>query len=320
MLNTAHGTVKIFAGNASRVLAEKICNKLDLPLGDMEVGRFSDGEVSVNVKETVRGCDVFILQSTSTPVNDNLMELLVIIDAMKRASAGRITAVMPYFGYARQDRKARARDPISAKLVADILQTAGASRVLTMDLHSSQLQGFFDIPVDNLYGLPILTTHFKKKGFCGSDEFVVVSPDVGSVARSRALAKRFNAPLAIIDKRRPKANVMEVMNIIGEVEGKTCLMVDDMIDTAGTICQGAKALVENGASRVFGCASHAVLSGPAIERIIESPFEKIIVLDTIELPPEKRIEKIEVVTVSNLLADAIERVSTDLPVSKLYTD
>ena len=317
MLNQTHGTIKVFAGNASKELALAICQRLDLELGKMEAGRFSDGEIAVNIKETVRGCDVFIVQSTNTPVNENLMELLVIIDALKRASAGRITAVIPYFGYARQDRKARARDPISAKLVADILQTAGANRVLTMDLHSSQLQGFFDIPVDNLRGMPVLTRHFMKQGI-NDDNFIVVSPDVGSVARSRSMAAKFNAPLAIIDKRRPKANVMEVMNVIGDVKDKVCLMTDDMIDTAGTICQGAKALVDNGAKRVVACCSHAVLSGPAIERLQASPLDKIVVLDTIELPPEKRIDKIEIISVADLFAEAIERVYTDLPVSKLY--
>jgi ribose-phosphate pyrophosphokinase len=319
MLNRTHGTVKIFAGSSSRLLATKICEKLDLELGKMDVGRFSDGEVSVGVWESVRGCDVYIIQSTSSPVNENLMELLVIIDAMKRASAGRITAVMPYFGYARQDRKARARDPISAKLVADLLQTAGANCVLTMDLHSSQLQGFFNIPVDNLYGLPILSNYFKKNGYNNNDALTIISPDVGSVSRSRAMAKRFDAPLAIIDKRRPKANVMEVMNIIGDVKDRTCLMIDDMIDTAGTICQGAEALKNAGAAEVYACCSHAVLSGPAIERLEKACIKKVIVLDTIELDaPRKACSKIEVVTVSDLFAEAIERISTDLPVSKLY--
>ncbi len=316
MLNQIHGAIKIFAGNASKKLAQEICAQLDLELGKMEVGKFSDGETSVNIKESVRGCDVFIVQSTNTPVNDNLMELLLIIDACKRASAGRITAVVPYFGYARQDRKARARDPISAKLVADILQTAGANRVLTMDLHSSQLQGFFNIPVDNLMGMPVLARHFKSVGV--PDNLTIVSPDTGSVVRSRAMASRFDAPLAIIDKRRPMANVMEVMNVVGDVKGKMCLMLDDMIDTAGTICQGAQALVENGASEVIACCTHAVLSGPAIERLKESKLSKIIVLDTIDLPKEKRIDKIEIVGIADLFAEAIERVYTDLPVSKLY--
>ncbi len=316
MLNQIHGAIKIFAGNSSKKLAQAICEQLDLELGKMEVGKFSDGETAVNIKESVRGCDVFIIQSTNTPVNDNLMELLLIIDACKRASAMRITAVIPYFGYARQDRKARARDPISAKLVADILQTAGADRVLTMDLHSSQLQGFFNIPVDNLMGMPVLAKHFKKVGV--PTNLTIVSPDMGSVVRSRAMASKFDAPLAIIDKRRPMANVMEVMNIIGDVGGRSCLMLDDMIDTAGTICQGAQALIDNGASEVVACCSHAVLSGPAIERLEASKLSKIIVLDTIELPEEKRIGKIEVVTISDLFAEAIERVYTDLPISKLY--
>lgn len=316
MLNQIHGSIKIFAGNASKKLAQAICSQLDLELGKMDVGKFSDGETSVNIQETVRGCDVFIIQSTNTPVNDNLMELLLIIDACKRASAGRITAVVPYFGYARQDRKARARDPISAKLVADILQTAGANRVLTMDLHSSQLQGFFNIPVDNLMGMPVLAKHFKSVGV--PSNLTIVSPDTGSVVRSRAMASRFDAPLAIIDKRRPRANVMEVMNVVGDVKGRMCLMLDDMIDTAGTICQGAQALVDNGASEVIACCTHAVLSGPAIERLQASPLSKVVVLDTIDLPSEKRIGKIEIVSIADIFAEAIERVYTDLPVSKLY--
>ena len=318
MLNQSHGTIKIFAGNASKKLAQAICEHLDLKLGKMEVGRFSDGETSVNIQESVRGCDVFVVQSTNTPVNENLMDLLVIVDALKRASAGRITVVCPYFGYARQDRKARARDPISAKLVADLLQTAGATRLLTMDLHSSQVQGFFNIPVDNLMGMPILARHFAKQGFRENPNHTVVSPDVGSVSRSRALASRFDAPLAIIDKRRPRANVMEVMNVIGDIKGKTCLMIDDMVDTAGTLCQGAKALMDNGAKEVIACCSHAVLSGPAIERIKQSPMTKMVVLDTIELPEEKKIDKIEIVPVSELFAEAIERIYTDLPFSNMY--
>ena len=313
-----HGQVKIFSGNSNKSLAKKIADKLGLPLGNMEVGRFSDGEVSINIQETVRGCDVFLIQSTSTPVNENLMELLVMIDAVRRASASRITAVIPYFGYARQDRKARARDPISAKLVANLLEKAGADRILTMDLHSSQVQGFFDIPVDNLYGMPVLAKYFMRQGFKNED-LVVVSPDVGSVARSRLMAAKFNANLAIVDKRRPRANVMEVMNIIGDVQGKVGLMLDDMIDTAGTITQGASAIVEkDGAKEVYACCSHGVLSGPAIERIAKSPLKQVVVLDTIEIPEEKRIDKIKIVTVSDLFAEAIERVYSDLPVSKLY--
>ena len=313
-----HGQVKIFSGNSNKSLAKKIADKLGLPLGNMEVGRFSDGEVSINIQETVRGCDVFLIQSTSTPVNENLMELLVMIDAVRRASASRITAGIPYFGYARQDRKARARDPISAKLVANLLEKAGADRILTMDLHSSQVQGFFDIPVDNLYGMPVLAKYFMRQGFKNED-LVVVSPDVGSVARSRLMAAKFNANLAIVDKRRPRANVMEVMNIIGDVQGKVGLMLDDMIDTAGTITQGASAIVEKGgAKEVYACCSHGVLSGPAIERIAKSPLKQVVILDTIEIPEEKRIDKIKIVTVSDLFAEAIERVYSDLPVSKLY--
>ena len=313
-----HGQVKIFSGNSNKSLAKKIADKLGLPLGNMEVGKFSDGEVAINIKETVRGCDVFLIQSTSSPVNDNLMELLVMIDACKRASASRITAVIPYFGYARQDRKARARDPITAKLVANLLEKAGADRVLTMDLHSSQVQGFFDIPVDNLMGMPVLAKYFTRQGFNGENT-VVVSPDVGSVARSRKMASKFDATLAIVDKRRPRANVMEVMNIIGDAKGKRALMIDDMIDTAGTITQGASAIVDiGGASEVCACCSHGVLSGPAIERIQKSPLKEVVVLDTIELPEEKLIDKIKVVTVADLFADAIERVYSDLPVSKLY--
>ncbi|MCM1289770.1 MAG: ribose-phosphate pyrophosphokinase [Corallococcus sp.] len=316
MVSQAHGNIKIFSGNSNKKLAEAICKHLNIELGKLDVGRFSDGESSIYIKETVRGCDVFVVQSTCHPVNDNLMDLLVIIDALKRASAGRITAVIPYFGYARQDRKSRARDPISAKLVADILQTAGANRVLTMDLHSSQLQGFFNIPVDNLMGMPVLANYFRKKGL--PQDLIIVSPDMGSVTRSRALATRFNVPMAIIDKRRPKANVMEVMNVIGDVEGKTCLMIDDLVDTAGTICQGAEALFQHGAKEVIACCSHAVLSGPAIERLEQSRLSQLVVLDTIDLPEEKRLPKIKVVTIADMFAEAIERVYTDLPVSKLY--
>lgn len=251
----AHGNkIKLFAGNGSPELAKEIAKELNMPLGMIQVGKFSDGETSVQIGETVRGCDVFVLQSTSTPVNDNLIELLVMIDAMRRASAGRITAVIPYFGYARQDRKARARDPITAKLVADLITTAGADRVLTMDLHAPQIQGFFDTPVDNLLGSSVLCDYIRTEAFAHRDDLVVVSPDVGSVSRARAMATKINAPLAIVDKRRPKANVMEVMNIVGDVKDKTCLIVDDMIDTAGTITQGAQALVDvGGAKEVFAC-------------------------------------------------------------------
>lgn len=317
MINMTHGTVKIFAGNGCPDLAKAIADRLELPLGQLEATRFSDGEICVNIKETVRGCDVFVVQSTSTPVNDNLMELLVMIDAFKRASCNKLTVVMPYFGYARQDRKARARDPITAKLVANLLEKAGADRVLTMDLHSTQLQGFFDIPVDNLLGMPVLAKYFLKNGF-KNDDLVIVSPDVGSVTRSRSMAAKFNAPLAIIDKRRPKANVMEVMNIIGNVEGKKCLLVDDMIDTGGTIVQGAQALVDAGATNIFACCTHAVLSGPAIERIKNSPIEELVMLDTIHLPEEKMLPKMKILSVADIFAAAIENVYLDKPMSKIY--
>ncbi len=310
-----HGNeIKLFAGNSNRPLAEKIARQLGTDLGEVEVCTFSDGEINVHLAETVRGRDLFIIQSTSCPVNDNLMELLIMIDAAKRASAGRITAVIPYFGYARQDRKARSRDPITAKLVANLLSTAGADRVLTMDLHADQIQGFFDIPVDNLLGGPILYNYFADS----KNIDVVVSPDVGSVKRSRKVAEKLNVPLAIIDKRRPKANVMEVMNIIGDVSGKRCLMVDDMIDTAGTICQGAKALKDSGATEISACCSHAVLSGPAIERIEQSPINKLVMLDTISLPPEKKLERMEIISTANIFASAIENVYLDKPMSKLY--
>lgn len=316
----AHGNkIKLFAGNGSPELAKEIAKELNMPLGMIQVGKFSDGETSVQIGETVRGCDVFVLQSTSTPVNDNLIELLVMIDAMRRASAGRITAVIPYFGYARQDRKARARDPITAKLVADLITTAGADRVLTMDLHAPQIQGFFDTPVDNLLGSSVLCDYIRSEAFVHRDDLVVVSPDVGSVSRARAMATKINAPLAIVDKRRPKANVMEVMNIVGDVKGKTCLIVDDMIDTAGTITQGAQALVDvGGAKEVFACCTHAVLSGPAIERLEKSVIKKVYTLNTIQLPEEKKIDKIQEITVAPLFARAIESIFAELPLSRLY--
>ena len=317
MINMTHGTVKIFAGNGCPDLAKAIADRLELPLGQLEATRFSDGEICVNIKETVRGCDVFVVQSTSTPVNDNLMELLVMIDAFKRASCNKLTVVMPYFGYARQDRKARARDPITAKLVANLLEKAGADRVLTMDLHSTQLQGFFDIPVDNLLGMPVLAKYFLKNGF-KNDDLVIVSPDVGSVTRSRSMAAKFNAPLAIIDKRRPKANVMEVMNIIGDEKDKVCLMLDDMIDTAGTITQGAKALSDAGAREVYACCSHGVFSGPAMQRIQDSPLKKVVILNTIQQPQDKLIDKIEEVSVAEIFAEAIERIYSYISVSTLF--
>ena len=310
-----HGNeIKFFSGNSNRPLAEAIAAKLNTELGGIEVATFSDGEINVHIEETVRGRDLFIIQSTSSPVNDNLMELLIMIDAAKRASAGRITAVIPYFGYARQDRKARSRDPITAKLVANLITAAGADRVLTMDLHAEQIQGFFDIPVDNLLGGPTLYNHFAREGNID----VVVSPDVGSVKRARKVAEKFGVPIAIIDKRRPKANVMEVMNIIGDVSGKKCLMIDDMIDTAGTICQGAQALKDAGATEIYAACTHAVLSGPAVERLEKSAITKLVMLDTVHLPEEKMRDKFSILTTADIFAAAIENVYLDKPMSKLY--
>lgn len=317
MLSNPLNMIKIFAGNASKTLAQGICERLDLPLGDMEVTSFADGEVAVNIRESVRGCDVFVVQSTSKPVNDHLMELLIIIDALKRASADRITAVIPYFGYARQDWKARSRDPISAKLVADLITAAGANRVLAMDLHSTQLQGFFNIPLDNLLAQTVFVKYLSTHNY-DTDNLLIVAPDVGAVRRARLMATKFNVPIAIIDKRRPKPNVMEVMNVIGDVEGKDCILLDDIIDTAGTICQGAAALVEKGAKSVMACCSHGVFSGPAIERIMASPLKELIVLDTIAMPPEKQCPKIIQISVADIFASAIERIYTHLSLSKLF--
>ncbi len=314
-----HGNkIVILSGNSNVDLAQAVANELGLPLSDAEVSKFSDGEISITLPQTVRGRDVFIVQSTSSPVNDNLMELLIMIDACKRASAGRITAVVPYFGYARQDRKARPRDPITAKLVADMLASAGADRVMTMDLHAAQIQGFFDIPVDHLYGAPLLAKAFKNKM---DENWVVVSPDVGSVGRARNFASRVNAPIAIVDKRRPRANAIEVMNVIGDVQGKTCLMVDDMIDTAGTICQGAEALIKNGAKEVYACCTHGVFSGPAMERITASPIKQLYVLNTINMP-ENVINnpKIKVLSVAKVVARAINVVYQDSSLSAIYED
>ena len=314
-----HGKdIKIFAGNSNRALAEEIAEKIGLPVGLATVGQFSDGEAQINIGEVVRGSDVFLIQSTCTPVNDNLVELLIMIDALKRASAGRITAVMPYFGYARQDRKARARDPISAKLIANLITTAGADRVLTMDLHATQLQGFFDIPVDHLLGVPLLAQYFIEK-FDKMDDVVVVSPDVGSVTRSRKFAERLEVPLAIIDKRRPKANVCEIMNIIGDVKGKRVVLVDDLIDTGGTIINAVSALLEIGATEVYACCTHGVLSGPAIERITKSEIKELVMLNTIALSEEKKIDKIKSLSVAGVFAEAIERIYGDISISSLFT-
>ena len=306
---------KIFTGNAHPDLAEYIAAIMGKPLGKSEVKKFSDGEISVNLMETVRGVDTYIVQPTCDPVNDNLMEILIMIDAMKRASAGRINAVIPYYGYARQDRKAKARDPITSKLVADLLVAAGADRVLTMDLHAAQIQGYFNIPVDHLLGMPILVDYWKKKDL---EDLVVVSPDHGSVTRARNLAQPLNCPIAIIDKRRPEPNKSEIMNIIGDIEGKNCVIVDDMIDTAGTICNAGSALMEMGAKSVAACATHAVLSGPAIERLEASPFNEVIFLDTIPMPEEKMIDKFKVLSVAPLFAEAMIRIHTNASISKLF--
>ena len=319
----AHGKdIKVFSGNSNKALAEAICREMGTQLGDSEVGAFSDGENYVSIYETVRGSDVFVIQSTSSPVNDNLMELLIMIDALRRASAGRITAVIPYFGYARQDRKTKPRDPISAKLVANLITRAGADRVLTMDLHANQIQGFFDIPVDNLLGNPIFTNYLHDRFNGREDEVIVVSPDVGSVARARAFAQKLDMPLAIVDKRRQKANSSEVMNIIGEVEGKNVILLDDMVDTGGSLCHAAKALVEiGGAKSVTACASHGVLSGPAYDRINESVIDEVIFLDTIQPRPDvhKICPKIKYLSVAHMFAEAIERIYEEQSVSKLFT-
>jgi len=314
-MNTAGTEIKLFAGNSNPELAEKVAEFAGVTLGNAYVSTFSDGEIYVNIKETVRGVDVFVVQSTNPPVNDNLMEMLIMIDALRRASAGRITAVLPYYGYARQDRKAKARDPITAKLVANLITEAGADRVLSMDLHASQIQGYFDIPVDHLLGVPILAEYFKKQNM---EDLVVVSPDMGSVTRARNFANIMDAPIAIIDKRRPKANVSEVMNIIGEIEGKNVIIVDDLIDTAGTITQAANALKEFGAKSVQACCTHPILSGPAIERINKSSIEKLIVTDTVPLGKEKYSEKIVSVSVSKLFGKAIRRIHDNKSVSKLF--
>ena len=316
----SHGKdIKIFAGNSSPLLAEQICEQIGIKLGEAEVRKFSDGEVAVSLFESVRGSDVFLVQSTCTPVNDSLMELLVMIDACKRASAGRVTAVVPYFGYARQDRKAKARDPISAKLVANMITAAGADRVLTMDLHAAQIQGFFDIPVDNLVGNPIFVDYYAKMFGNRCEDVMVVSPDVGSVARARAFAQKLHMNLAIVDKRRQKANQSEVMNIIGDVQGKECLIFDDMVDTAGTLCHAAEALVKvGGATKIYACASHGVLSGPAVERINESYIDELALLDTIPDTKSATCSKLKYLPVAPMFSEAIERIYQEISVSKLF--
>lgn len=316
-----HGKgIKIFTGNSHPKLAKEIGDILGIPVGSSKVSTFSDGEISVDINETVRGVDVFVIQPTNKPVNDNLMELLILIDAFKRASAGRITAVIPYYGYARQDRKAKARDPITSKLVADLLTAAGADRVLTMDLHAAQIQGYFNIPVDHLLGMPILAKYFIQKGLNERDDVVVVSPDLGSVTRARKFADKIHAPIAIIDKRRPRPNVSEIMNVIGDIKDKTVILVDDMIDTAGTITNGANALVKMGAKEVYACCTHAVLSGPAIERIENSAIKELIMLNTINLPEEKMLDKFKILSVAPVFAEAIKRIYEDVSVSKLFEE
>lgn len=309
--------LKIFSGTANRSLAEKIAQNLGQELGEAQIVRFNDGEVFVKVDETVRGDTTFIVQSTSEPVNEHIMELLIFIDAMKRASAKSIVAVIPYYGYARQDRKASPREPITAKLVANLLSSAGADRVMMMDLHAKQIQGFFDIPADHMEAMPIIAKYFINKGLRG-ENIVVVSPDVGGVKRARGLAEWLDTSIAIIDKRRPKPNVSEVMNIIGDIEGKTAIIIDDIIDTAGTICNGAKALSEKGAKEIYVCCTHPVFSGKAVERLIESPIKEVVVTDTIELPDSKRFDKLTILSVDKLLTEAIKRVFNNQSLSQLF--
>ncbi|MFA9397926.1 MAG: ribose-phosphate diphosphokinase [Clostridiaceae bacterium] len=313
-----HGkNIKIFTGNAHPELARDIAEILGVPLGKSEVKKFSNGEIAVDINETVRGVDVFVVQTICEPVNDNLMELLIMMDAFKRASAGRITAVIPHYAYARQDRKSKAREPITAKLVADLITAAGADRMLTMDFHAPQIQGFFNIPTDPLLGVPILSRYFKELGLIG-EEVVAVSPDVGGVKRTRKMAEKLGCPIAIIDKRRPMPNVSEIMNVIGDVKGKKVILVDDIIDTAGSIVNAANALADLGAKEVYACCTHAILSGPAIERIQKSAIKELIILNTIPLPEEKNIDKIKVISIAPVFAEAIRRIYDDVSVSKLF--
>ena len=315
MKNGVFTDYKVFTGNAHPELAEEIASIMGKPLGRSTVSKFSDGEISVSLWETVRGIDVYIVQPTCGPVNDNLMELLIMIDAMKRASAGRINAVIPYYGYARQDRKAKARDPITAKLVANLIMAAGADRVVTMDLHANQIQGYFDIPVDHLLGMPILAKYFKERDL---ENVCVVSPDHGSVTRARNMAEYLNCPIAIVDKRRPEPNKSEIMNIIGDIKDKNCIIIDDMIDTAGTITNAANAIKDLGARTVYAAATHPVLSGPAIDRIEKSAIEELVLLNTIPMPEEKKIEKMTFLSVAPLFAEAMTRVFTNGSISKLF--
>ncbi len=313
--NYEDGSLKLFSLNSNKQLAQEIADHIGISLGQCTVSRFSDGEVQINIEESIRGSDVYVLQSTCEPVNEHVMELLIMIDALKRASAKSINIVMPYYGYARQDRKARSREPITAKLVADLLETAGATRVITLDLHAPQIQGFFNIPIDHLQGVPILSDYFEKKNL---QDIIVVSPDHGGVTRARKLADRLKTPIGIIDKRRPRPNVAEVMNIIGNVEGKTAILIDDIIDTGGTISLAANALIENGATEVYACCTHPVLSGPAIERIKDSNIKELVVTNSIPLPEEKKLDNITVLSVASLIGEAIIRVHEQQSVSILF--
>ena len=314
-MNKVFSDLKLFTCNAHPELANEIAELMGIKVGKSTVNKFSDGEIQVSIWESVRDCDVYVVQPTCAPVNDHLMELLIMIDALKRASAGRINAVIPYYGYARQDRKAKARDPITAKLVANLIQAAGADRVISMDLHANQIQGYFDIPVDHLLGLPILTKYFKEKNL---DNVVVVSPDHGSVTRARNMAERLDAPIAIVDKRRPEPNKSEIMNIIGDIDGKNCILLDDMIDTAGTICNAASALIELGAKKVYACATHGVLSGPAKERLEKSPIQELVLLNTLPIDDEKKLDKMTFISVGPIFSEVITRVYQGGSVSTLF--
>ena len=314
-MNKVFSDLKLFTCNAHPELANEIAELMGIKVGKSTVNKFSDGEIQVSIWESVRDCDVYIVQPTCAPVNDHLMELLIMIDALKRASAGRINVVVPYYGYARQDRKAKARDPITAKLVANLIQAAGADRLVSMDLHANQIQGYFDIPVDHLLGLPILTKYFKEKNL---DDIVVVSPDHGSVTRARNMAQRLDAPIAIVDKRRPEPNKSEIMNIIGDINGKNCILLDDMIDTAGTICNAANALMELGAKSVYACATHGVLSGPAMERLEKSPIKELVLLNTVPIADEKKIDKMTLISVGPIFSEVITRIYQGGSVSPLF--
>ncbi|API92315.1 ribose-phosphate pyrophosphokinase [Virgibacillus pantothenticus] len=308
-------SLKVFTLNSNPQLAEEIARHIGTTLGKCTVSRFSDGEIQINIEESIRGCDVYVVQSTCSPVNEHLMELLIMIDALKRASAKSINIVMPYYGYARQDRKARSREPIAAKLVADLLETSGSDRVITLDLHAPQIQGFFNSPIDHLQGVPILSDYFEAKNL---EDIIIMSPDHGGVTRARKMADRLKAPIGIIDKRRPRPNVAEVMNIVGNIEGKTAILIDDIIDTAGTITLAANALVENGAKEVYACCTHPVLSGPAMERINDSKIKELVVTNSIPLPDDKRIDKITQLSVAPLIGEAIIRVHELQSVSILF--